>query len=89
MELHAIQFKQASMSLGGSSGSVPANAQVLNKPINSGTNIREVVWSAAGRSPQLSDSPETAFGEMRAHTILAETSLPTSRLRASVKICDR
>jgi hypothetical protein len=26
MELHAIQFKQASMSLGGSSGSVPANA---------------------------------------------------------------
>jgi hypothetical protein len=26
------------------------NALVLNKPINSGTNVREVVWSAAGRN---------------------------------------
>jgi hypothetical protein len=30
-------------------GLVPRNAPVLNKPMNSGTVIREVVWSAAGR----------------------------------------
>src|SRR6266478_7655962 len=40
-----------------SPGLVPRNALVLNKPINSETDVREVVWSAAGRSAHNCQTP--------------------------------